>query len=66
MMVDNVYIKYYIVSTITVVVATLSINKMKMVVGKGTACSIVLTLTVEVATISVNKMKIMDYKLNIY
>ena len=32
-MVGNVYTKFYIVSTLTVVVATLSANKMKMMVG---------------------------------
>ena len=32
-MVGNVYKKFYIVSTLTVVVATLSVNKMKMMVG---------------------------------
>ena len=32
-MVGNVYTKFYIVSTRTVVVATLSVNKMKMMVG---------------------------------
>ena len=35
MMVGNVYAKFYIVSTLTVVVATLSVNKMKMMVGNG-------------------------------
>ena len=33
MMVCNVYTKFYIVLTLTVVVATLSVNKMKMMVG---------------------------------
>ena len=32
-MVGNVFTKFYIVSTLTVVVATLSANKMKMMVG---------------------------------
>ena len=35
MMVCNVYTKFYIVSTLTVVVATLSVNKMKRMVGNG-------------------------------
>ena len=33
MMVGNVNTKFYIVSTLTDVVATLSVNKMKMMVG---------------------------------
>ena len=33
MMVGNVNTKFYIVSTLTVVVATLSVNKIKMLVG---------------------------------
>ena len=32
-MVGNVYTKFYIVSTLTVVVATLNVNKLKMIVG---------------------------------
>ena len=57
MMVGNVYTKFYLVSTLTVVVATLSVNKMKMIVGICTPKSIVSTLTVAVATLSVNKLK---------
>ena len=34
-MVCNVYTKFYIVLTLTVVVATLSVNKMKMMVSNG-------------------------------
>ena len=57
MMLGNVYTKFYIVSTLTVVVATLSVNKMKMIIGNVTACSILSILTVAVATLSVNKIK---------
>ena len=57
MMLATVYTKFYIVSTLTVVLATLSVNKMKMMVGNVTLCSIVSILTVAVATLSVNKIK---------
>ena len=49
-----------IVSTLTVVVATLGVNKMKMTFGNiYTKFYIVSTLTVVVATLSVNQMNVM-------
>ena len=49
-----------IVSTLTVAVATLSVNKMKMIFGNlYTKFYTVLTLTVVVATLSVNQMNVM-------
>ena len=49
-----------IVSTLTVAVATLSVNKMKMIFGNlYTKLYIVLTLTVVVATLGVNQMNVM-------
>ena len=45
-----------IVSKLTVAVATLSVNKLKLWLAMHTACSIVSKLTVAVATLSLNKL----------
>ena len=59
MMVGNVYNKFYKVSTLTVAVATLSVNKMKMMGGRYTPRSMVSTQTIEVAALSVHRIKMM-------
>ena len=58
MMDDSVYTKFYIhvVSTLTVVEATLSVIKMKIMVGNVYITSSAMsTLTVEVEKLSVNR-----------
>ena len=57
MIVGFVYTKFYVLSTITVAVATLSVNKMELMVGNVNSIFIMSALPVAVAMLSVNKLK---------
>ena len=57
MIVGIVYTKFYILSTLTVVVATLSVNKMELTVGNVNSIFIMSALPVAVAMLSENRLK---------
>ena len=57
MIVGIVYTKFYILSTLTVVVATLSVNKMELMVGNVNSIFIMSALPVAVAMLSENRLK---------
>ena len=58
MIVGNAYTKFYTVSTLTIVEATLSVDKIKMMVGNVYSMfySVDTYITVAVATLSVNML----------